>query len=103
MFGSEEAFWAIHYTAYGRIEFEQMMKCIGFNLISVKYGSWKNTYNIDVIAKKEKAIDLNTIRDNFKTYLSSYCVNESEGEIKMLDVWMDEYDEQIRKQIHVVE
>lgn len=95
LFGSQEADWAVHYVGYGKKEICDLMKLNGFEIKKISRNHWKDTYNIEVIAEKKRELDLEIKAAGTREYLKKYCVDESAGELKMLDVWVNMYEEQL--------
>lgn len=98
IFGSHEAQWAIHCEGYTPESLSTLLKMYGFKINKINKNSWKGTYNIEVIANKisekqnKKQFEKITIN-----YLKQFLVDESESELKLLAVWMNEYKKQIKK------
>jgi len=78
-----------------------LLKRLEFEMLELRKNSWKGTYNFEVIARKND-IDLSKVESEkrVKDFLSGYLVDSSQGELKLLSVWMDEYRNQINKCEH---
>jgi hypothetical protein len=98
MYGSHEAFWAIHCEGWIIERLSMILKSIDFESIEVKKQSWKGIHNFEIIAKKND-IELSNkeLENKVKDFLSDYLVDFTESEMKTLDLWMDLYNEQLNK------
>jgi hypothetical protein len=96
LFGSQEAKWAIHYEAYDKSLMGLLLNIFGFEIINVRRTIWKGTHNLHVIGKKVKSIPTS---DNAiilgREYLKNFLVDQSDGEMKMIDIWMDVFQQQL--------
>ena len=101
IFGSHEASWAIHCEGWTASQLSNLLKRLEFEMLELRKNSWKGTYNFEVIARKND-IDLSKVESEkrVKDFLSGYLVDSSQGELKLLSVWMDEYRNQINKCEH---
>jgi Methyltransferase domain len=101
IFGSHEASWAIHCEGWTASQLSNLLKRLEFKMLELRKNSWKGTYNFEVIARKN-AIDLSKVESEKRVedFLSGYLVDSSQGELKLLSVWMDEYRNQINKCEH---
>lgn len=98
IFGSQEASWAVHFDGYDIARFKKMFELFGFEIIEKKKSSWMGTYNIEIIAKKtEKVFSKDEYQEAAKVYLSQFCLDGSESEKIMLEVWMNNFRTQIDK------
>ncbi len=97
IFGSNEASWAVHYEGWSTDRLKRILEVIGFRVGKVKKNSWKGTYNIDITATKTASLFKET--DYFqrtKEYLGNFLLDGSDGEKRILDVWMQKYNKQIK-------
>lgn len=98
IFGSQEANWAIHYEGWTAKNLSKILQNLGFEILDINKSSWKGTYNFEVVARKNTTdlckVDFEKIVENF---LSNYLVDSSEGELKLLSIWMTEYNNQVEK------
>jgi predicted SAM-dependent methyltransferase len=96
LFGSHEASWAYHYEGYDKTNLTRLLKANDFKIKKVLHNDWKGTYNIEIIA--EKVGNFKTV-ENYKeanrNYMSNFLLDDSEA--KLLDVWMEEYSNQLSK------
>ena len=96
MFGSHEARWAIHCEGWTIDRLTKILKTLGFAIIKCKKNSWKGTYNFEIIGKKNDTRFSNIdIENNVKGFLSDYLVDLSQSELKLLDVWIKAYKNQL--------
>lgn len=94
IFGSGEADWANHLMGYTTKSMRSLLEAYGFTVTKISKNNWRGTYNFEIIA--EKLEDILNKSDFFKiTYcnLSQFLVDQSE--LKLLDVWMAEYEKQM--------
>lgn len=97
LFGSEEAFWAIHYMAYGEKELKQIFELYGFKIDAVMRNHWLDTYNVEVIGYKQNDFEMNEKINRTREFLNLFCLDDSEGEMVMLDTWMKDFNNQLSK------
>jgi len=97
IFGSQEAHWAVHFQGYTPSSLSTFLKCYGFKTEAVNKNSHLGTYNIEIIAVKEKSINKEDFIRITAEYLSNYLVDKSESEKIMLDIWLKEYALQVNK------
>lgn len=97
LFGSHEAFWAVHWDGWYREKYLHTLKSLGFVDIHFAYNKWGVTRNIEMFAQKsgqhftltqyhravEKILTHSTVRVKTKNHL----VPEG-SEIKTLKNWM---------------
>lgn len=92
LFGSHEAGWAAHYEGYDAGILIALLSAMGFGSTRVKRTHWRGTHNLHVIAQKQA--DLGS-RDAAmvaaRTYLSRFLVDDTPGELALLEVWMDAF------------
>jgi hypothetical protein len=98
IFGSHEAFWAVHAEGYTPIMLKTIIETYGFKISKLNKNSWHGTSNIEVIAEKS-ANDytreaFNKITEN---YLRAFLLDDSESESRLLSVWMDIFSNQMNK------
>lgn len=99
IFGSQEAHWAIHFEGYTPSSLKNMMKLFGFNPVDVKKNSHSGTYNIDITAEKVKNLSTEEANRAAEKYLRNYMVADVESEQQMLQVWLNDYANQLKKTI----
>ena len=97
IFGSQEAHSAVHYEGYSKKTLTRFLERFGFSIQKVLQEKWKDTYNISVIAKKERDLDLSSARAAAKEHLSQYMVDDGQSESVMLEVWLRDLDAQLNK------
>lgn len=98
IFGSNEAQWAVHYDGWTKNRLEEMAKLFAYKNIKIKQTSYLATRNITLIAKKGiKTHNRQKIMGIARSYLSDYILDESPSEVKLLDIWLKEFDKQFRK------
>lgn len=98
IFGSQEASWANHCEGWSEGRLRTVFKKFGFRPEKITKSSWRGTYNIEIIATKtNKTMKKNEFEQIAKSILADYLVDKSFSEIRLLQVWMKIYNEQVRK------
>lgn len=97
LFGSHEASWAAHYEGYDEKLLCQMLQVLGFKVDKVRRSSWKGTYNIHVYAAKTlDLISVDQAAGSGRAYLSRFLVDDTPGELELLEVWMRAFEDQLQ-------
>lgn len=99
LFGSQEAHWALHYVGYSKDILQDALTAFGFKSEKVTYSKWKNTYNVEIIAKKEKTLSIEEMYSSAHKILSLYTIDQTEGEMIMLEKWKDDFKVQLHNSI----
>lgn len=98
LFGSHEAFWAIHCEGYTPGMLKKMVSGYGFRVADIRRNSWLGTYNFELFAEK---VSIEIAKKNFEDitakYLKNYLLDDSESESRLLNIWMEVYKDQIKK------
>lgn len=97
LFGSHEAQWAAHYEGYDEKLWKFLLEKFGFKVTKVRRKSWRGTHNIHIFAKK--IIHIETVDQAISAgneYLAAYLVDETPGELDMLNIWMEEFVKQLQ-------
>lgn len=97
IFGSQEAPWAVHYEGYSANKLKTLVGLFGFTDCTIVKNDYKRTYNVEIIAKKTTSLNKQQCLLSARTYLSTYMVDSSDTEQRMLEVWLEKYQEQINK------
>jgi len=98
IFGSQEASWALHFAGYTPQRLSDFLKKYGFEVERIKKNHWKGTSNIEVFAvKSDRLITLNDFEKITRKYLGQFLLDNSASERKLLEVWMNIYQNQIKK------
>lgn len=98
LFGSHEAGWAAHYEGYDASQLKFLLNTMGFEVVSVKHARWRGTHNLHVVGRKRMSIDdLDHSVTLGRIYLSQFRVDDSEDELKMVDLWVREFEAQVKK------
>ena len=98
IFGSNEAGWAVHYDAWSEWRFREMFDAFGFKTEKVERNEYLATRNIEVIAKKQKNTpDKDKLVDIAREYLRQFTVNDTEFEVRLLEVWVKDFKNQLKK------
>lgn len=97
LFGSHEATWAGHKEGYTTSELQILLSTFGFQIVKRYRNSWRGTYNIDLVAQKYRFLSLPECREAASAYLRGFLLDESKGELRLLEIWMNLYEEQIEK------
>jgi hypothetical protein len=97
-FGSHEAGWAHHYEGYSLGGLRAILSTFRFEEVEATRNHWKGTHNIEVISRKAETIrEKNDFERAAESYLRNFLVDDSPGEERLLQVWMEEYREQVEK------
>jgi predicted SAM-dependent methyltransferase len=98
IFGSQEADWAFHREGWSAGRLRHLLESFGYRIEQTKQNAWQGTYNVEIIANKTAR---NMLRDDFenaaRVWLSSFMVDESPTEQRMIAVWMGQYSEQVSR------
>lgn len=98
LYGSHEADWAVHCEGYTPKSLSKLLKMYGFKINKIDKNSWKGTYNFEIVANKiNDELNKKHFEKITRIYLKQFLVDESESELKLLSVWMNEYKKQIKK------
>jgi predicted SAM-dependent methyltransferase len=93
LFGSHEASWAVHYDGWYRERFTHVLTALGYQNLEFTTGEWQETYNITVIAtKRSPAIPKAEQIDQARQLLRLSLVDESPTEMRMLETWMEQFE-----------
>jgi hypothetical protein len=101
IFGSQEAYWAVHFEGYTPSSLTEVMQLYGFKVSEVKKNSHLGTYNIDISAIKIKDLSITEALHVTKTHLGGYLVANVESERLMLDIWMKDYEKQVQQTVAI--
>lgn len=101
IFGSNEAPWATHYEGWSEHSLREVCELLGFKNIQIEKTSYMATRNVIVRATKRTFTEIDTkkARKLAIKYLKGFTVNDSEFEIILLNIWLDEFEEQLKKTI----
>lgn len=91
LFGSHEASWAAHYESYNKQIFSKLLYLFGYKKIRFKRTNWKGTSNLHVYANKDKSLTFNEALTSAEIYLKYFLVDNSVGELRLLDIWLEEF------------
>ncbi len=97
IFGSQEAHWANHYEGYTIKRLQKLTELFGYRTLETSKNEWMHTYNIEIIVEKVRSITRKESEEAAKKYLSSFMVDDSESEQKLLAKWMDDFNLQLQK------
>ncbi len=98
LFGSHEAKWAAHYEGYDAAQMKSLFHAMGFAITQIKRTHWRGTHNLHVFGRK--ATHFEHIKDALpggRDYLNQFRVDDTEGELKMVDLWMQDFGRQLEK------
>ena len=96
IFGSQEAPWANHYEGWSEDRLKTILLNFGFQPIKTQRNSWRGTYNIEIFATKvDQVMEKKQFEHRAESVLTNYLLDKSPSEIKLLQVWMKIYNEQI--------
>lgn len=98
IFGSNEAFWATHYEGWSQKRLQEVYELFGFKVESVEKTAYLATRNISIIGTKNtKNFTEKALVGKAKQYLSGFLVSEGPDELKLLNVWLDQFKKQLKK------
>ncbi len=97
IFGSQEAGWAVHYAGYTRSSLSKLLQLFAFKPEDIRSTEWQGTYNFEIKARKTReSPSLLDSRSTAQEYLSRFLVDSSTSEKRMLEVWLEAFDKQLR-------
>ena len=76
---------------------EKIVIAFGFDVLEIKQTTYKRTFNVEIICKKNKSISYEESIKAARHYLSDYMVDDSETEKNMLDIWCHNFETQLNK------
>lgn len=98
LFGSHEAPWAIHCEGWSAETLTDAFEAAGLALEEVRRTRWKDTYNVHVLARRGRtAPSREEVAARVRAVLAGYLVDETPGELRMLDVWMEGFAVQLER------
>ena len=98
LLGSQEAHWAVHFAAYSQSRLVDLGAKYGLKEKESQKNDWKGTYNIDVtFVKSAEKLTIDEMYQNTRDYLKMFLLDESQMELKLLDVWLNEYIAQLNR------
>lgn len=97
IFGSQEAFWALHYDGWYKEKFEHVLQTIGYKIITISSSNYLDLVNVTVRAQKIDDISVDELSMRSKNLLKEYMVNQAASEHKMWRVWCDVFDAALLK------
>lgn len=93
VFGSHEAFWAVHWDGWYADKYRHVLSAFGFADIEFEYGQWQQSRNITVRALKRFSLSNTARRDAALSELSHSLILSSEpSEQRLLESWVMKYD-----------
>lgn len=98
LFGSHEAPWAVHWEGWTAKTLGGVLEVCGFEVEKVRKTHWKHTYNVHVLGLRTPApVSRDALEPRVRTWLRDYTLDETEGEVRLLEVWMDAYRAQLER------
>jgi hypothetical protein len=98
IFGSQEAAWALHLEGWSGKRLEKTAEAFGFGVLERRKNRFMGTYNVDLSFKRMVELTAADARSAARERLLNYLVDDnSPSELRILDVWMAAYDEQVKK------
>ena len=98
IFGSQESSWANHCEGWSERRLKTVLMNFGYQLKKVQKNSWQGTHNIEIFATRtNKNITKRVFEHKAECELTNYLLDKSSSEMRLLQVWMAIYNEQIRK------
>lgn len=92
IFGSHEAFWALHYDGWYDAKFRYVLSNLGFEMFSAHKNSYRLTHNITIQARKQTSLSIAELKRRARGLLRDYLVNTTPDEEKMWGVWCQELE-----------
>jgi hypothetical protein len=99
IFGSHEAFWALHYDGWYDAKYRYVLGHLGFEVISSQKSSYRLTHNITIKARKNCSLSVAELKARASNLLRDYLVNTTPDEEKMWGVWCQELKAQFDRGI----
>lgn len=93
IFGSQEAFWALHYDGWYQEKFEHVLQALGYKINTISTSRYLDLVNVTVRAEKVEDVSLEELTRRSKELLKEYMVNNSATETTMWRVWCDQFDD----------
>jgi predicted SAM-dependent methyltransferase len=91
IFGSQEAAWAVHLDGWYAAKFRRFLATLGYEQLKFKRSHWRGTYNITVTARRSaEPLSRSELLERGEGLLRHSLVDESESELRMVDVWAAE-------------
>ena len=98
LFGSHEAPWAVHWEGWSAETLGGVFALCGFEVEEVRRTRWKNIFSVHVLARRTAApARREELEPRVRSWLANYLVDDSAGELRLLDVWMDAYRAQLER------
>ncbi len=96
LFGSHEAAWAVHWEGWTKETLCAVYRICGIEPERVVRRKWRGIYNIHVFGRRDgRMLGREELEPAVREWLRNYLVDDSAGEMKMLDVWMEAYRRQL--------
>ena len=97
LFGSHEAAWAAHKEAYSVGQLRELVQAYGFAVERIERNSWRRTFNFDLSGEKLRTLSQSECEASTRAYLGQFLVDDSPGELRLLDAWMSLYAHQNKR------
>lgn len=95
LFGSHEAPWAVHWEGWSAETLRAVFQLFGIEAVRVRRARWKHTYNVEAIGRRGDApLDPEQVEAAARAWLDAYLVDHSPTELRLLDVWMEQFRKQ---------
>jgi predicted SAM-dependent methyltransferase len=91
LFGSHEAYWAVHYDAWDKNKFTKVLQAFGFGDLQFKFIKYKDTRNILVRAIKNRPISTDLLMRAAEGILRDSMVDHGDTEKRLLKVWLEKF------------
>ncbi len=92
IFGSHEAFWAMHYDGWYEEKFRHILSALGFEVVEAKKSAYLLTRNITITAVKKSHVSSSELQKRAHILLQEHMVNNAIDEQTMWKVWCQEFD-----------
>ena len=98
LFGSHEAHWAAHYEGYTTLALATIVQTMGFTIEKIEQTEWLETFNFELYARKTgKEQTVEQYCATVGNILRAFLVDESASEMRLHEVWMSAFREQLLK------
>lgn len=97
IFGSQEAHWAVHYEGYTKTILKELLLSFGFQVRKVVQTKYRDTYNLEVIAQKEKSLSKDDSYRAAESLFKKYMVADVESENELLRIWLNDFANRYEK------
>lgn len=96
LFGSNEAPWATHYDGWSESRLRELLGAFGFETREVTRNAHLATRNVEIAATRGTApATREGALEAARGYLREFTLDESEFETHLLEIWLDQFRDQL--------